>query len=107
MSPVQATTRVTTRRNRPDEVGGERHPHHTVSVHEGAPRDRPPNPCDAPSARTLRQRVIGFVEEFHWIHTSLGLIGNGSFFVGSVFFLWEATKPAGVWLFIVDGSSNP
>lgn len=54
-----------------------------------------------PSAQTLRQRVIGFVEEFHWIHTSLGLIGNGSFFVGSVFFLWESTKPAGVWLFIV------
>lgn len=54
-----------------------------------------------PSARTLRQRVIGFVEEFHWIHTSLGLIGNGSFFLGSVFFLWESTKAAGVWLFIV------
>lgn len=54
-----------------------------------------------PSARTLRQRAIGFIEEFHWIHTALGLIGNGSFFVGSVFFLWESTKPVGVWLFII------
>lgn len=50
---------------------------------------------------SLKQRAIRFVEEFHWLHTTLGLIGNVSFLVGSVFFLWEATKLAGIWLFIV------
>lgn len=54
-----------------------------------------------PSAPTLRRRAIRLVEDFHWLHTMLGLVGNVSFFVGSVFFLWEATKLAGIWLFIV------
>lgn len=54
-----------------------------------------------PATPDLRQRAIRFAEEFHWFHTTLGLIGNVSFFVGSVFFLWETTKLAGTWLFIV------
>lgn len=51
--------------------------------------------------RSLRSRVVALVEQFHWLHTSLGLIGNVSFFVGSVFFLFESLKTAGIWLFIV------
>lgn len=62
------------------------------------PETTPTPPHTNPS---LRQRAIRFVEEFHWLHTTLGLIGNVSFFVGSVFFLWEATKLAGIWLFII------
>ena len=50
---------------------------------------------------SVRHRVVRFVEQFHWLHTSLGLIGNVCFLVGSVFFLFEALKTAGVWLFIV------
>lgn len=50
---------------------------------------------------SLRQHAIRLAEEFHWFHTTLGLIGNLAFFVGSVFFLWESTKLAGIWLFIV------
>ena len=50
---------------------------------------------------TLTQRIIRFAETFHWLHTTLGLVGNLSFFVGSVLFLWESTKLAGTWLFIV------
>lgn len=46
--------------------------------------------------RTIRQ----LVSDYHWIHLGLGIVGNICFFVGSVFFLWEATKAAGVWLFI-------
>ena len=45
--------------------------------------------------------VRAFFHEFEWIHIALGLIGNLSFAVGSVMFLWEATKPLGTWLFIV------
>jgi hypothetical protein len=51
--------------------------------------------------RSLRARAIRLVEQFHWLHTSLGLLGNLMFFVGSVLFLWEASKLAGIWLFIV------
>ena len=58
------------------------------------------SPRARPNA-SLRQRAIRFVEEFHWFHTALGLVGNVAFLVGSVFFLWEAMKTAGVWLFIV------
>lgn len=58
----------------------------------------PPSPI---RERSLRAAAIDLAEEFHWLHTSLGLIGNVSFFVGSVFFLWESTKLAGTWLFIV------
>ena len=49
----------------------------------------------------LRERAIALAEDFHWLHSTLGLVGNVCFFVGSVLFLWEATKLPGVWLFIV------
>lgn len=42
-----------------------------------------------------------FVRNYEWIHTSLGLVGNTAFLVGSVFFLWESLRRAGTWLFIV------
>ena len=42
-----------------------------------------------------------FVREYEWIHTSLGLLGNSAFFIGSVLFLFESLKTAGVWLFII------
>lgn len=48
--------------------------------------------------------VREFVTEFEWIHITLGLIGNVSFLVGSVFFLWESLKTAGVWLFIIGAT---
>lgn len=48
------------------------------------------------AARTRR-----FVSDFPWVHVGLGIVGNSAFFVGSVFFFWEATKTAGIWLFVV------
>ncbi|MUV57339.1 YrhK family protein [Halogeometricum sp. CBA1124] len=42
-----------------------------------------------------------FFEEYEWIHTTLGILGNVLFFVGSIMFLYEALKRLGVWLFIV------
>ena len=43
------------------------------------------------------------VKDFGWIHTSLGLVGNVLFFVGSVFFLpsFDSYQTLGVWLFII------
>ncbi len=50
------------------------------------------------------------VQDFGWIHTGIGLVGNTTFFLGSIFFLptfkkWEAVgmewQTVGVWLFIV------
>lgn len=47
--------------------------------------------------------VKTLVQEFGWVHLSLGLFGNVSFFAGSLLFLpaLEQYKTAGVWLFIV------
>ncbi|EUC70900.1 hypothetical protein Y017_07945 [Alcanivorax sp. 97CO-5] len=41
------------------------------------------------------------VHQYQWFHVILGLIGNGTFVVGSVFFLWESWQQAGTWLFII------
>jgi hypothetical protein len=41
-----------------------------------------------------------FVNDYQWVHTGIGIVGNLLFFVGSVLFLWESTKAMGVWLFI-------
>ena len=43
------------------------------------------------------------VKDFGWVHTSLGLLGNVMFFVGSVFFLpsFSSVQTLGVWLFII------
>lgn len=41
------------------------------------------------------------LREYEWIHRCLGILGHFCFFVGSVFFLWESLKLAGVWLFII------
>jgi len=39
-------------------------------------------------------------QDYPWIHTGLGLVGNTTFFVGSIFFLFAGLKVAGTWLFI-------
>lgn len=45
--------------------------------------------------------VRRLINEFRWVHTFLGLIGNTSFFIGSIFFLYPASlERVGVWLFI-------
>lgn len=43
------------------------------------------------------------VQDFGWIHLSLGLLGNATFLAGSILFLpaFEPWKTTGVWLFIV------
>ena len=46
------------------------------------------------------------VQEFGWIHTGIGLIGNVTFVAGSVLFLpaFEPMKTFGVWLFITGAT---
>lgn len=44
------------------------------------------------------------VQDYRWIHTGIGLFGNGAFLVGSVFFLWDSLKLAGIWLFIIGAA---
>ena len=56
---------------------------------------------DRRHARGLRARAIRLAERLYWLHTTLGLVGNVSFVIGSVFFLFESLKTAGVWLFVV------
>ncbi len=52
----------------------------------------------------MKQAIQEFVTNYQWIHTSLGLIGNLSFLVGSIFFLWSSTQTLGVWLFIIGSA---
>jgi hypothetical protein len=49
----------------------------------------------------MKQAIHEFITEYQWIHARLGLIGNVSFFIGSIFFLWDTTQTIGVWLFII------
>lgn len=52
-------------------------------------------------ASTTR-RISRLISDFRWVHTGLGLVGNLSFFVGSVCFLYtDLIKEVGVWLFII------
>ena len=53
--------------------------------------------------------VRTLVQDFGWIHTGIGMLGNTAFFLGSIAFLpdlgkWGAVgtewKTVGVWLFI-------
>lgn len=55
-------------------------------------------------AKTLLELLKPFREfvcNFQWIHIGIEISGNSSFFIGSIFFLWESLKMAGVWLFIL------
>ena len=43
------------------------------------------------------------VQDYGWIHTAIGAIGNFIFFIGSIFFLpnFHSMLTTGVWLFII------
>lgn len=43
------------------------------------------------------------VQDYGWIHTAIGAVGNFTFFIGSIFFLPSFSKllVVGVWLFIL------
>lgn len=49
-----------------------------------------------------RSRVVReTVHDFEWVHTLIGVFGNLTFFVGSIFFFWPSWETAGVWLFVL------
>ncbi len=50
-----------------------------------------------------RNVIKVLVQDYSWIHLTLGLIGNLTFFIGSALFLpaLEEYKVLGVWLFII------
>lgn len=50
---------------------------------------------------SLSSAMRTFIRDYEWIHIGLGLIGNTSFFVGSILFLWKSAMLAGTWLFII------
>ncbi len=45
--------------------------------------------------------VQTLVRDYQWFHTTVGILGNLTFFVGSIFFLFETLKTVGTWLFII------
>ncbi|WP_225741702.1 YrhK family protein [Halospina sp. K52047b] len=53
--------------------------------------------------RDTRNAIKVLVQDYSWVHLTLGLLGNLTFFIGSALFLpsLEAYKVLGVWLFII------
>lgn len=53
--------------------------------------------------RPLYATLRAFFDEYQWIHITLGVIGNFTFFLGSILFFerFQAMKTVGVWLFVV------
>jgi hypothetical protein len=51
----------------------------------------------------MRNPLKVLVQDYSWIHLGIGLFGNATFFIGSVFFLpaLEKYKTWGIWLFII------
>jgi hypothetical protein len=51
----------------------------------------------------MRNPIRTLVQDYTWIHLSLGIFGNATFLVGSVLFLpaLESYQTLGVWLFII------
>ena len=41
------------------------------------------------------------IHQYQWFHVATGLIGNTTFVIGSVFFLWKSWMLPGTWLFII------
>lgn len=55
-------------------------------------------------SRSWRRRLAPLkrlAQDYSYVHTTLGLVGNTMFFVGSVFFLVESLKRVAIWLFIL------
>ena len=55
-------------------------------------------------AKTLFERLKPFREfvcHFEWIHIGLGIVGNVAFLTGSIFFLQESLKTAGIGFFML------
>jgi hypothetical protein len=50
--------------------------------------------------RVLRK----LAKEQRWVHIGLGIVGNISFVIGSIFFLFDDLKKAGTWLFIMGST---
>lgn len=51
------------------------------------------------------ERFRRLVTEFQWLHQGIGVLGGVTFFVGSIFFLYDgAVQRAGVWLFIIGSA---
>ncbi|HET7315572.1 YrhK family protein [Salinisphaera sp.] len=48
------------------------------------------------------ERFRRLATDFEWVHQGIGLLGGLTFFVGSIFFLYQdPLQIVGVWLFIL------
>ncbi len=50
----------------------------------------------------MKSPLKTLVQDYGWIHTAIGAVGNFIFFIGSIFFLpsFKSMLVLGVWLFI-------
>lgn len=52
----------------------------------------------------MSRPFVVLLRDYQWIHLGLGVLGNTTFVVGSVFFLFDSLKNAGTWLFIIGSA---
>ena len=45
--------------------------------------------------------IRGAAYEYPWFHRWMGLMGNVSFVIGSIFFLYKGLEVTGTWIFIL------
>lgn len=48
----------------------------------------------------FRYALKTFVHKYRWIHLSIGLLGNTSFVVGSLMYLFEHSREVGTWFWL-------
>ncbi|HEU0190764.1 MAG TPA: YrhK family protein [Mycobacterium sp.] len=57
------------------------------------------------AARLSARRVKSLLDRYQWFHQTIGVVGGFTFFVGSIFFLYDENwKRAGTWLFVIGSA---
>lgn len=51
-----------------------------------------------------KSALMLLIQEYDWVHWGLGLLGNITFFIGSILFLSDDTETIGIWLFIIGSA---
>ena len=52
----------------------------------------------------MRAALHAFFQRYGWLIMLGGILGNLCFLIGSICFLFDATTPAGIWLFIIGSA---
>lgn len=60
----------------------------------------PPEAEQDNQSQNVNKQRVDFFEKYEWWFVILGLVGNGFFFLGSVFFLFKSLETIAICMFI-------